>query len=166
MFFEQAPEPTAEMLAGADRLDAVAEDRKRREEESFQRCDTDGFLSQWALGIGARRDQLQAEILRHGGVAAFVVLIDAETNEVVATDPYRFKNQYTGGVDRKWKLPPEVEARKGRRWVPYGRKSRVQKQLGLFEDTRWFPARAEICGSGTGLSGAASAYVAAVKLEA
>jgi len=36
-------------------------------EESFERSDTDGFLSQWASGITARLHEVRAEIARNCG---------------------------------------------------------------------------------------------------
>lgn len=160
--FTEAPKPTEEQLAEIERLKASAADRLRREEESFQRCDTDGFLSQWALSIGARKESEQAKVLANGGCWRFPVLLFK--GEVVATVIYHFNDGF-GGINRRWKLPQALADKLGRRWVPVGRNSRVQKQLCLSESDRWFPAKAEICGSGTGLSGAASAYVGIVKLD-
>lgn len=152
------PTPTAEQLAEADRLEAEVRRKRERAEESFQRCDTDGFVSQWALGIGADRDRMDAQILRDGGMASFPVLCDADGN-VIADRIYSFENRYNGGTDYRWRLPDELAEIHGRKWIPTGERSRVQAQLGLHEETRWMPARAKIMGGGTGLSGAASAYV-------
>jgi hypothetical protein len=41
--------------------------------ESFERCDTDGFLSQWASGINAQVARTNAAIAENGGVATFWV---------------------------------------------------------------------------------------------
>lgn len=39
--------------------------------ESFERCDTDGFLTQWASGINAQVARANAEIAANGGTATF-----------------------------------------------------------------------------------------------
>lgn len=157
------PKPTAEQLAEAVRLEEERVQRRAQKERSFQRCDTDGFVSQWAHGISADLAARQAEILRDGGHAAFPVLVDAEGN--VLCDRYlTFKNRYSGGTDYKWRLDDEQAEKYGRRWVPFGCNSRVQKQLGLRQERRFFPARAKIMGSGTGLSGAATCYVGVVRI--
>lgn len=165
---KRAPKPSAAQLAEIERLEASAKRALEKEEESFQRCDTDGFLSQWALNIGAQRDRRQIEVLRNGGYARFPVLCDAEGN-VLCERIHRFANQFAGyGYVEKWRLPDEVAARLGRQWIPVASwrgKSRVQKQLGLREEDRWFPARAAIMGSGTGLSGCASAYVGVERVQ-
>lgn len=165
-FFKDRPSPTPEMLAKAAKLREKAAGALRREEESFQRSDTDGFLSQWALSIGAQEDIENAKILEGGGVAPFPVLCDAEGN-VIATTIYTFQDKYAPWKKvGRWKLPDDLAEKAGRKWIPtagYSGKSRIQKQLGLHQETRYFPAVAVISGSGTGLSGCASAYVAIVK---
>jgi hypothetical protein len=67
-----APPPaTPEQLAQAAKL--RGEGRKGRQDahDSFERCDTDGFLSQWASGINAQLDDAKARILEAGGTAEF-----------------------------------------------------------------------------------------------
>lgn len=158
---KEAPKPTAEQLALIDKLEKEADACRKREQESFERSDTDGFLSQWAMSMSARKADLQIEILKNGGHAQFLVLVDKDDN-VVSTEMVSFKNKYTFSYDTFWKVDKD---RYGRRWIPIGRRSRIQKQLGLREDHRWFPAYAAIAGSGTGLSGCASAYVTSKKKQ-
>jgi hypothetical protein len=161
----EKPAPTAEMLAEAARLEAEAARKLAAREESFARCDTDGFLSQWAHDIGAQRDERQAKLLRNGGHASFPVLCDAE-GRVLCDHQHRFTNPYDHSIERRWRLPDDVAERLGRKWIPCGAKSRVQAKLGLHEESRWFPARAAIMGSGRGLSGCASAFVGIERIEA
>lgn len=164
----EPPKPTAAQIAKAAALRQTAIDRKRREEESFQRCDTDGFLSQWALSIGAQRDEANAKILDNGGYARFPVLCDADGN-VIADREFRFENPHPVGfgvlVSYSWKLTGKYVDQCGRRWIPSGPRSRIQKKLGLHEETRWFPAVAEIHAPGTGMAGAASASVRVVRMD-
>jgi hypothetical protein len=158
MFIEK-PVATAEQLAEAAKLREAADRANRKSEESFQRSDTDGFLSQWALDIGARRDREQAKVLENGGCAQFRVLVNAE-GVVIADRRHEFQNQFSFRAEYKWRVADEhLACTNGRKWIPTGDKSRVQKQFGLREEMRWMPAKAVITGSGTGLSGCASAYV-------
>lgn len=166
----EAPKPTGAQLAEIKRLEANTQQSRKLAEESFQRSDTDGFLSQWAHNIGADLDRAKIDILKNGGYARFPVLCD-EAGNVVADRLYTFPNQFASWrTVQKWKLPNELAERHGRRWVPrasYRGKSRIQKQLGLHEDERWFPAFAKITTGGrksTGLSGCANAFVGTFKV--
>jgi hypothetical protein len=166
--FVEKPEPTPEMLAKAEALEAEAKRSRQRAEESFQRSDTDGFLSQWASNIGAEKDCANAAILRNGGCSTFPVLCDADGN-VLATREHSFPDFNRPWLTvYRWKLPREYADKCGRKWVPVGEKSRVQKQLGLHEETRWFRAEARITTGNrksTGLSGCANAYVATFQAD-
>ena len=62
-----------------DKLRERAAQREREAQESFDRCDTDGFLSQWASGLNAQRDRLAAEIADNGGFFPFPALFRGET---------------------------------------------------------------------------------------
>ncbi|MEU3686957.1 hypothetical protein [Streptomyces narbonensis] len=70
--------------AQALREKAAEEDRKAY--ESFERCDTDGALSQWAWGVTAQKDRLEADILEAGGKAEFGALFDLDGNLVPAKE--------------------------------------------------------------------------------
>ena len=169
VFYTEAPTPTEAQKAKAAELRGENKRKLQAEEESFQRSDTDGFLSQWALSIGANKDRENARILDNGGCATFPVLVFE--GEDLAHKLYEFAdrhapNQWDNPVVYRWRLPDALAERLGRKWIPTGSKSRLQKQLGLKEELRWFPAVAIItCGrrKSTGLAGAANAYVAVVK---
>jgi hypothetical protein len=157
-YLTEAPKPTAAQLEKIEQLQKQASDALRRKEESWERSDTDGFLSQWANGMTAQLNDAKVAILKNGGYARFRVLCDGDGN-VVATKIYHFTNSYSFAPESKWRLPDSLADGLGRKWIPTGDKSRVQKQLGLHEESRWFPAYAEITGGGKGLGGAASCYV-------
>lgn len=70
------------MNQSADQLRKEAAEAEQRAFDSFERSDTDGFLSQWASGITAQLKRAQAEIEENGGVADFPALLDLEGNEV------------------------------------------------------------------------------------
>lgn len=52
--------------------------------ESFERCDTDGFLSQWASGLNRNLCETQAEIVENGGRSEFWGLFDLQGNRIAA----------------------------------------------------------------------------------
>jgi hypothetical protein len=170
-YLTEKPEPTAVQLAEADKLDAQAAEARKRAEDSFQRCDTDGFLSQWASSMTSDLNRRKAEILRNGGCSQFPLLVEKATGRVVATRVHTFQNRFAEWKnDHVWRIEdPADVARLGRRWVPrsYLRESRVQKALGLEERTFWMPAYAKVTTGGrkaTGLSGCANAFVATFKV--
>lgn len=74
---------TADTALAAEELREQAKAKDARAEESFQSCDTDGFLSQWASRLGADFDREQANIVERGG-AIFPALFDLEGNLVKA----------------------------------------------------------------------------------
>jgi hypothetical protein len=73
--------------------DCRAEARRCRERsaESWERSDTDGFLSQKANDVNAQVYEIQADLIERGGVAIFPALFDLEGNQVPAI---RELNQY------------------------------------------------------------------------
>lgn len=60
----------------------LAEQSARTSRESFERSDTDGFLSQWANDSMSRMYRSLAELAKDGGMAEFVVLATAEGVEI------------------------------------------------------------------------------------
>ncbi len=167
--FIEAPAPTAEHLARIAQLDADANRARQAAADSFERCDTDGFVSQWAHGMTAEKNRHEIEILKNGGCAQFPVLCDAAGN-VIADKVYRFPDKFrpdywNAPMKEMWKLPADLAEKLGRKWVPaaYIKPSRIAKQLGLHEEMRWFPAYAKITTGGrkdTGMAGMANAFVA------
>lgn len=115
--------------------------------DSFARCDTDGFLSQWASGLSAQRLRLQATIQENGNTHTFVGLFDADGNRVPA-------KQIQTKFGTAWLLRDDAAVKYGR-FVPFGENSRKQKVLGLHEENEVAPAKAALRGTGKGLSGQA-----------
>lgn len=168
-YVDQKPTPTAEQLQRAKELREDSQRCLQSAEESFQRSDTDGFLSQWASTIQAQKNDANARLLEEaGGYAKFPVLV--YEGRVVAEKVYEFADKFapswSGATIYRWKLPADLADKLGRKWIPQGSKSKIQKQLGLTEEYRWFPAVAIITTGNrksTGLAGAANAYVTVVK---
>jgi hypothetical protein len=63
----------------AGRLDQAAHD-------SFERCDTDGALSQWASQATARKLRAEADLIEAGGVARFTALFTLDGELVPSWD--------------------------------------------------------------------------------
>lgn len=147
-FFTSKPAP----LPGAAEAVKVRKEKAhalaKRKADSFERCDTDGFLSQWADGLGSQREEVNAEIAAEGGYALFPCLFDKATGQPLrcAQKPSKFGGSY-------WLLGDEEAEKYGRRFVPFGSRSRVQKDIGLYQGEVWQPAKADFMGTGTGLSG-------------
>ncbi len=88
----------------AVKLREEAAKAREREEESFQRCDTDGFLSQWALSITAQEKERQASLHNQGCLIIREALIDIETGEVVAACLHTSKSKFHYGTEYQWKV--------------------------------------------------------------
>lgn len=133
-----------------------ARDARRAEMESFDRSDTDGSLSQWSSGLAARQYMRQAEICENGGKSTFPALFDLDGNPV---DAKLVKTEY----GMSWRLnQPKAD---GSRWVnrSYAMKGATRTanmaKKGYREGFVWAPAKADLGGGGTGLSGALGVYV-------
>lgn len=73
---------TPDQLAQAASLREAARQSRIRSLESFERCDTDGCVSQWAADSMAQLYCAQAEILENGGEATFPALFDLDGNMI------------------------------------------------------------------------------------
>jgi len=60
----------------------MARECYRRSAESFERCDTDGFLSQWASDVTGRLYDQLARVAEQGGKWMFAALADAAGNVI------------------------------------------------------------------------------------
>lgn len=69
---------TAEQWRAEGRRDIEAE------RESFERCDTDGFMSQWAHQIGARENEYKAQLAERGAWTEVCALFDLDGNLIDA----------------------------------------------------------------------------------
>jgi hypothetical protein len=72
----------------AEELRDLARKREQESRDSFDRCDTDGSLSQWASGINADKYRIQADIAENGGMWVFAALFDLEGNLIPAREMY------------------------------------------------------------------------------
>lgn len=138
------------MTETAEQLREQAAEHERRREESWQRSDTDGFLSQWASGLSAQLARRKADIVEAGGKAEFRVIFDSDGNLVPSKT-----------VETKYGLRRVTLDANGRfdRWFSHatGPRSNFAK-AGFREGYVLHSATAKMDGRGRGLSG--SAWVA------
>ncbi len=147
-----------ERMAPADQatLDAMKEARDaemRKREESFERCDNDGFLTQWAHGLTAQKHQVAAELASNGGFDLFPGLFDRKTGARVPAI------QVHGEWGCYWRL---CDPKTGR--FLHGRESIIPDtrgptggvaRRGFVVLGEWARAEAVVRSIGTGLSGRA-----------
>lgn len=148
---------TATPLADADRLRAEAAQHHQDSNDSFERCDTDGFVSQWASGMMAELKSVQAKIAEVGGSCTFVktslVTLDGEP-----TDARCVETRY----GKKWRLDSADL------WLAYmpARESTLAK-YGYREVEEYVTAPAKAFHSSPrgarGISGATSVYVRIIR---
>ena len=124
-------------------------DRKR---ESFERCDTDGFLSQWSDDLHYQLYREKARLVEAGEIDTFEGLYDGDRR--VAAKLISVYCKYSYGYRLRWLLRDDEAERYGRKFLPWGKRSRILKQLGLVERDELRKAWCKLHGHGTGLSGA------------
>lgn len=150
----------------ADQYREMARQQHAAREESFDRCDTDGFLSQWASGLHSNLYQTLAELAEAGWVSEFPGLFNAKTGERVPAKIISVRDRYRGfGENYRsvWAIvDPKTDKFTGV-FIPVGENSRKQKQLGFVQKNEIAPAYAKIDGRGRGLSG--SAWVAVYRTD-
>lgn len=116
--------------------------------ESWERSDTDGFVSQWAHGLTADLNRKQADILEAGGMHRFVALF-------TLTGEYVPAQTVEGRWGKRWHLLTASGFGTGT-FLPYmpARRQTLAKR-GYVEGWVMRPAEAFMNGRGHGLSGSA-----------
>lgn len=137
----------------AAEYNAEAAQHDQNAADSFERCDTDGFLSQWASGINAQVARANAKIAEAGGIATFsrlrLVTLDGQE-----TDARKVRTKY----GTKWRLDSADQ------WLAYepARESTLAKHgYKEIEELIVAPAKARSWApdSARGMSGATSVQV-------
>lgn len=156
-----------------DEFRALATGQHRKAEESFERCDTDGFVSQWASDYMGRGYTLAAQVAEAGGTWTFPALLDL-TGAMVPARVIRTHYGERWGVFGSW----EECSRQGGtvlEWLPVlwgswesssqGRARKNLERKGYRQGLVELPGIVVAFSSGTGLAGAATAtwYVDSVK---
>lgn len=140
-------------LTTDEHLTAAAQSEQRKQ-ESWDRSETDGFLSQWASGITADLARTRAEIVANGGRSTFPALFDLSGNLVAAKlidAVYGLTWALLSSDDPTSKFAGFVTA--------FPKRTSTIARKGYREGSVSAPAYADTEGSGTGLSGATSVGV-------
>jgi hypothetical protein len=135
---------------------AAAAAHEQAAAESFDRCDTDGFLSQWGSMQMSALERRNAEIASHGGVWKFerlsVVTLDGR-----ATDGRIVETRYGKKVrlDSRdaWVTPTD------RALAKYGMRIETHTEVAPAKAVHWAPKGAR------GLSGASQVCVVIVRAD-
>lgn len=124
--------------------------------ESFDRCDTDGFVSQWASGLNAQQARREADIVEAGGVATFgrYVLEDLDGNPVAA-------KLIDGRYGPCWALTDDAGDFTGKFISAHPVRESTLARKGYREGRELFvaEAKAKMHGHGTGLASAHTVHV-------
>lgn len=118
--------------------------------ESWERSDTDGFLSQWASGLNAQLERRKADLVDAGKMAVFTGLFEGDRRVKARMITTKYGVAWLLHEDEA-----ELIERRGKKFLPTGKKSRVLRNLGLAERAELAPAWAKMDGRGYGLSGTA-----------
>lgn len=124
---------------------------------------SDGFLSSWAAGLTIRKGERAKALLADGGEAWFyrLELADAQTGETVAA------KLIDGTYGECWALCDGAEQFTGEFVSASPKRAATMERKGYAEKITVFRAAAlvDIKGSGTGLAGATSCYVATIAAD-
>ena len=144
---------------------AMASEELRKADDSFDRCDIDGFVTQAAHGLMAREYQLQAQIEEHRGRWPMKALFDLEGNLVAAK---LIKTQY----GEAWGILENDDPRSRIvKWVNPSQASLGKTRVANMAKKGYkvgyvlVPAKATLGGGGTGFGGMASVYAYAERLD-
>ncbi len=122
----------AEEAAAASRAESAA---------SFERCDTDGFLSQWAGDQMTRQHDARARWARDHGRTRVEILLNLDGTVAVLREGY-------GQYGAYWILNDAAAARYGKRFVTTSRAQNPERRRaanarkGFKVATAWIPAHA------------------------
>jgi hypothetical protein len=131
-----------------------AADCRRRSAESWDRSDTDGFLSQWASDTTAREWDLKAELADEGWTTEMVALFDLEGNMIPA-------KEIDGQFGPVWMLLDKNGQKRGWFNMSSAQKAETRRKnnakKGVYVGTVRVPVHVEMSGGGgRGLGGAMS----------
>jgi hypothetical protein len=148
MFYDTTTMTAEEMAAAVAAADAKKQRDAQEAIDSFERCDTDGFLSQWASGICSREASLWADILRNGGKAEFPALFNLAGERVRA-------KLFAGKFGTCWMFCDANDKPTGKFITAFPAREATMRKKGYVEGVEMVFAGARIAGSGRGLSGTA-----------
>lgn len=143
----------------AEEWRAKAREYWQRRQDSWERSDTDGFLSQWSSGLMAEEYEEKARLAERGGVIEVRALFDAETGKVAST------HSHDGQWGLAWVLNDEAAEKAGKRFISESKAATPEKRAAAMRKKGFTTGLVRVkgfvtmAGSGRGLSGAASVRV-------
>jgi hypothetical protein len=144
----------------ADQWRTEAREMMARREESWERSDTDGFVSQWALGSLSENYRLCAQLAEADGLTEVCALFDLEGNLVPSVHGWGQYGEYFAILDNDERGCARFFNPSRARNEATARKNNATK--GFYIGTVRTAGKVELLGGGTGLSGCASSYNAIV----
>jgi hypothetical protein len=129
-------------------------------ESSWDRCDTDGFVSQWASGLTAHKYLLSAQLADANGATDVRALFDLDGNLVPSIHGWGQYGEYFIVLDNEERGCRRFFNPSGARNEATAIKNNAAK--GFYVGRAMVPGKVEIVGGGTGLSGAANCYPAII----
>jgi len=139
-------------MKSAEYYKSEAKRHAEAEEESFQRCDTDGCYTQWAHGLNQRLNSELAKIAENGGVWEFPALFDLAGNRVKA-------KVINGKYGACWAFCDDDGQFTGQFITAFPARKSTMRRKGYVEGWEDAPANAHITGGGQGFAGMASCYI-------
>lgn len=145
------------------RAEAAAENARRN--ESWERSDTDGFISQWAHQMGEGENHLKARLAEQNGMTETDALFDLDGNLIPTVHGYGEYGAYFLILDAEGNKDT-TQGRNGffspskAQNADVARKNNAAK--GFYVGTVRVAATTKIVGGGKGLAGAATCYPAIV----
>lgn len=141
-----------DMIVNAERAayyEAQSRGADRRKDESWDRSDTDGFLTQWAAGCMSALYRLQAKIELQGGMWEVPALFDLDGNLVAARN-VKGRYGYVWAVMASDEPYSEVIAwvNESKARTPEARAKALAKK-GYAIGSVWVPVKAELGGGTT-----------------
>ena len=133
-----------------------------KREESYDRCDTDGFLSQWALGSLSQDYSLRAQLAEAGGLTEVCALFDLDGELIPSVHGWGEYGEYFAVLDneergcRRFFNPSKAKNEETAR--------RNNAAKGFYIGTVKTQGKVKMMGSGKGLSGCANSYNAIVPM--
>lgn len=127
---------TASTLGGKTAAEWRAEAQRCRQSaaDSWERSDTDGFLSQWASGEMATRYDYLASIAERGGLMKVSAFVSLETGEVIKGEyrETRYGSGYAPYKGGPWIFPSSAQSA--------ARRDAANAKKGVIEVTCLVPA--------------------------
>lgn len=88
----------------AAKLRKESDDARHRSNESWERSDTDGCVTQWCSDITAAEKLREAELANHGYLVVRPALMDIKSGEIVAACVHMMQSKFHYGTDYLWKV--------------------------------------------------------------